>query len=507
MPEIDETDLQRRIGRILSDHPAVGLAVGVIADGRLTFFHGHGVSNIASNAPVTKDTVFRIASISKTFTAVAVMQLWERGLVDLDAPADDYLRAFRLIPGHPDWRPATLRHLLTHTAGIPQMVRPSRVLSSGWFGESFKLGHPLPTLAEHYRGGLRLAAEPGTVFTYSDHSFATVGQIVEDVSGVPLAAYLREHIFGPLGMAATDLLRSERVASRLAMGYVLRGGRVKPVTDRAWVTAAASSIYSTPRDMARYLAALLGGGANQHGRILQPETLATMFAPHYQPDPRVPGMGLGFFRADCGGHPAVEHQGVLPGFHSQIFLAPHDGVGLMAFTNGTRQAMRWLPVEFEALLRHLIGAPAQAFRTDVPHHPELWTGLCGRYRTRAQRTDMQAWLMLGAGADVLVRGGKLTLRILSPIPALWRGFALHPDDDRDPYAFRADLARLGLGAPRIVFSHDPAEAATRIYPEVLPLVWEKRPIGGTSRRTAGGTAGVPGETGELPPGRGEEAEA
>jgi CubicO group peptidase (beta-lactamase class C family) len=223
------------------------------------------------------------------------------------------------------------------------MVHPSRMLMSGWFGESFKLGQPVPTLAEYYRGGLRLVVEPGTTFTYSDHGFATLGQIVEDVSGKPLDGYFREHIFGPLGMADTDLLRSELVRSRLATGYSLRSGGPKAVTDRQWVIAAASSTYSIPGDMARYLAALLGGGANEHGSVLEPATLATMFEPHYQPDPRVPGFGLGFFRVDRGGHRAVEHQGVLPGFHSQIFVAPDDGVGVMAFTNGARQASGWLP--------------------------------------------------------------------------------------------------------------------------------------------------------------------
>ena len=97
--------------------------------------------------------------------------------------------------------------------------------------------------------------------------------------------------------------------------------------------------------MARFVAALLGGGSGEHGTILRPETVALMFEPHYQPDPRIPGMGLAFWRADLGGHPAVEHQGVLPGFNSQIFLAPDDGVGVMAFTNGSRNAASWLTAE------------------------------------------------------------------------------------------------------------------------------------------------------------------
>jgi CubicO group peptidase (beta-lactamase class C family) len=89
----------------------------VVRNGRLEFFHGHGAADIASNTPITADTVFRIASITKTFTAIAVMQLSEQGRIDLDAPAHDYLRAYRLLPAKAGFRPATVRDLLTHTAG------------------------------------------------------------------------------------------------------------------------------------------------------------------------------------------------------------------------------------------------------------------------------------------------------------------------------------------------------------------------------------------------------
>ena len=474
MPNIDQSELKRSVNAIVNRWPAVGLAVGVVRDAGLEFFFGHGVAHIESAIPVTEDTVFRMASITKTFTAIAVMQLEEQGLIDMDAPANDYLRGFRLVPAKAGWRPATTRHLLTHTAGVPEWVHPSRMINSGWFGESFPLGERLPTLAEYYRGGLRLAAEPGTIWTYTDHGVATLGQIAEDVSGQPLHRYFRERIFEPLGMTDTDLLRSQRLTSRLATGYRLRSNGAKAVTDRQWVTAAASSIYSTPRDMARYVAALLGGGSGEHGSILQPETVALMFEPHYQPDPRIPGMSLAFWRVDLGGHPAVEHQGVLPGFNSQIFLAPDDGVGVMAFTNGSRNAASWLTGEMEQLLRELIGFPRERIRSDVPQRPEIWGELCGRYRPRAQRTDMQAWGILGAGAEVGVRRGQLILRTLSAIPALYRGLQLHPDDKEDPYVFRIDLSKYGLGTVRVVFSRDPSGTTTGVHLDGLLLSAQKR---------------------------------
>jgi CubicO group peptidase (beta-lactamase class C family) len=136
----DELELQGRIDGILNRHPAVGLAVGVVRNGCLECFSGHGLADIASNTPVTQDTVFRIGSVTKTFTAIAVLQLWEQGLVDLDAPANDYLRGYRLIPAKARHRPATVRQLLTHTAGLPQLVRPWRAYT--------------PTLGQTVRFGL-----------------------------------------------------------------------------------------------------------------------------------------------------------------------------------------------------------------------------------------------------------------------------------------------------------------------------------------------------------------
>jgi CubicO group peptidase (beta-lactamase class C family) len=489
MPNVDQRQISARVDEILNRWPAVGLVAGVVRDGSAEFFYRHGLADIDGNTPVNEDTVFRIGSITKTFTAVAVMQLWERGLVDLDAPANDYLHAYRLVPANGHWRPATVRNLLTHTAGVPEWVRPMRMVRTRWFGESFALDEPLPTLAEFYRGALRLAVEPGTIWAYTDHGFATLGQIVEDLSGQPLDRYLRENVFEPLGMATSDLLRSDRVKARLARGYTLGSKGAKALTDRQGVTAAAGSIYSTPRDMARYLTALLGGGSGEGRAILKPQTVAMMFEPHYQPDPRIPGMGLAFWRADLSGHLAVEHQGVVPGFNSQIVLAPNEGVAVMAFTNGSRNASAWLTGGTQQLLRELIGAPDQGIRTDVPQRPDRWGDICGWYRRRAQRTDMMAWSMLGAGAEVTVRRGQLTVRTLSPVPALYRGLRLHPDDPDDPYVFRIDLSRYGLGTGRIVFSRDDAGATTGLHFEGILLSAEKSTTAVNPRMWARGAAG------------------
>ncbi|WP_448004283.1 serine hydrolase domain-containing protein [Agromyces bauzanensis] len=471
---LDERDLANRVDELLNRRAAVGLAVGVMRDGSLAFFAGRGFADLGTRNPVTPDTIFRIASITKTFTAIAAMQLWERGLIDLDAPANDSLRAYRLVPADPSWRPATVRHLLTHTAGVSEVAHAIEAFRPD-AGQSVPAGHPIPALAEFYRGGLRVEAEPGTRFRYSDHGFATGGQLVEDVNGQPLASYLREHVFEPLGMTDTTLDRADVDATRLATGYTItpRGAAVAPSRD--YVTAGAASAFTTTRDMARYLAALTGGGRNEHGSVLQPATLAMMFDAQYRPDPRLPGIGFSFFRVDVGGHRAVEHAGMIAGFDSHVIVAPDDGVGVMAFTNGSADAVQWMSTETRRLLAEVLGAPRAAIRTDVPQHPEVWAELCGRYRVRGPVTDVRMKAMVGAGIEVFASGGRLRLRFLTPIPPIYRGFVLHPDDPGDPYAFRMEFGVSEDSSPvRVVFARDPATTAMVVHLELMFLSAEQR---------------------------------
>lgn len=475
------TETEKWVTGLLNRRPVGGLALGVVRGGRLEHVSVHGLADLETREPIGEDTAFRIASISKTFTAVAVMQLWERGLVDLDAPAANYLSAYPLVLARPALRPPTLSHLLTHTAGIGELRSAADLLRPN-AGEGVHVDRPLPSLAEYYRRGLRIGTEPGTRWTYANHGFATLGQIVAEVSGEPFDHYLGEHVFTPLGMTDTDLIRTAHISRHLATGYEVRAHGPKPVTDRERTTPGASSVYSTPRDMARYLCALLGGGTNEHGSVLAPATLATMYAPHYQPDPRVPGMGLAFFRGEADGHHFVEHQGILPGFTSQMFVAPDDGLAVFALTNAAHRALLWLPGETEVLLRRLLGLPEQTIRTDVPQHPEVWGELCGWYTLGGRITDIRARAMAGSAVEVFVRGGRLMLRSLIPVPGMVRGIPLHPDDASDPYAFRVDLSRFGIGKARIVFSHEPKTGNTALHFVPIPLSLRKCAASRSSRR-------------------------
>ena len=466
------TDTAEFVDRMMSRRPAVGFALAVVRADQGPELVTRGVADVTSRRPVGPDTAFRIASITKTLTAVAVMTLLEDGLIGLDDPVDAHLRAFRLT-GPGGERAVTVRHLLTHTSGLPEVLSLPHALRPD-FGESVPPGARFPSLAEYYGGTLRAVAEPGRVFCYTNHGPATLGQLVEDVTGRSLQGYLRERVLGPWGMDSTDLGHTGRPTEGRATGYRLTARGPRAVEPRHMVTAGAAAAWSTPADMTRYATALLGGGTNEHGSVLPPRSLETMFAPHYRPHPGLPGMGLGFFRGERGGHPTVEHQGIIPGFDSNLVLAPDDGVGVVAMATGTRLAMFWLPDATGRLLGRLVGAPADRVREDLPQRPEVWPRVCGWYQVPTSFSDLRLRSIVGAGVQVLVRRGRLTLRCLNPAPALWRGVELHPDDPADPLMFRFDLAAAGLGPSRVAFRTDSRTGLMAMHLEVMPLTAHRR---------------------------------
>ena len=491
---INELDLKLKVVEVLDRWPSAGLAVVLVRDGSLEGFLGHGVADVESKEPITEDTVFRIGSITKTFTAIAVMQLCERGLVDLDAPANDYLRTFRLVPAKPSFRP-TVRHLLTHTAGIGYWRRLSDLLQPG-VGSGDRAGRSgAPPLSEYYRRGLPVEVEPGTKWAYSNHGFAALGQIVEDVSGQPFEDYLRERIFEPLGMDHTDLVRSERVRSRLATGYVLRSRGLNAVADREVPTPGGGGIYSAAADVVRYIASLQRMYAGERDLVLKPETLASMFHPHFQLDPRLPGMGLAFELGEESAHKTIGKTGIVSGFHSAIVLAPEDRIGVVVLSNtGGLDGRNATALLAGALLRRRLGLPDHSIRTDIPARPEAWSEICGWYSPDpGPVTNLFTRALMGAGAEVTVHHGQLMLKPLHPVPAIRRGMRLHPDDPNDPWAFRVEMPEYGINL-RVVFSHsaEKGRTITRLLTDTFSL--QKRPDARNPRPwvqgglLAGGTA-------------------
>ena len=477
----DEPDLRRLVASALNRWPTTGMAIAIVREGGVEFVC-HGVADVRTGRAITADTVFRIGSLTKTITAVAVMQLSEQGLVDLDAPAHDYLRAFQLVPAKAGIRPVTVRHLLTHTAGVGYWRRLSDVLHPA-VGSGVTARSVVP-LAEYYRGGLRVDVEPGTRWAYSNHGFAALGQIIEDVSGEPLDRHFRDRVFAPLGMTHTDFILSDRLRADLATGYVVRSRGPVPVTPREVPTPGGGGLYSTAADMASYLTALLRGGVNDHGRVLAAETVASMFRPHFQPDPRIAGMGLGFELRDERGRTFVGKGGTISGFLSAIEMAPEAGLGVIVLTNTGRLDNRGAAEPLAAMLvRHLLRLPDAPVRDDIAPRPDTWGELCGWYAPDAGPvTNLFLRVTMGAGVEVVVRGGQLVVKPLTPIPAMRAGMVLHPDDPDDPRVFRVVMPQYGRTS-RVVFTDD---GPRRLLLDVMSF--EKRPDARNPRRVIKGVA-------------------
>lgn len=414
-----------------------GLAVGIVHEGRLVYAKGFGVADQRQKRPVTPDTVFRIGSISKTFTSIGVMQLWEQGKVDLDAPVNKYLKHYKV--GHPDAGapPITLRHIFTHTTGLGDLLSLRALLPNQKDLSIAAKPGQAPSVADFYKkiGGITTELYPGSKWSYDNHAYGTLGQIIEDVSGQPFGDYMIEHVFEPLGMMKSDYYRSDRVRELLAEGYMPSPKGMKIVNFTDIVVPGAGSIFSSVNEMHKYVSALMNGGKNEHGTVLKPETLEMMYTPQYQHDPRLPAMGITFWLENADGHRIVWHGGGWPGFISAMMVAPDDKVAVLAFTNASNRVPWAVAGE---LMRRLLDVPAEKVQPpyqDIPSAPHIWSELTGVYMPKPGiSTNGRVWATYGGGFQVLVQGGQLTLQSFAG--AFKGGLPLYPADKDDPYAFQ-----------------------------------------------------------------------
>src|SRR2546426_3203806 len=210
-------DLRSLLVKATRRHGLGGAAVAIVRPEERPLIECVGLADRDKNSSVDPNTVFRIASISKTMTAIGVMQLRDRGLFELDDPVNKYLTKFTVEPppGGPD---VTFRHLLTHTAGIGELPRVADLVRR----EAWGMGKPRAAAADLgavYRGTLRPETVAGAKWAYANHGFPVLGQLVEDISGRSFAEHMHEHLFAPLDMTSTGYTRTDGTDDRLATGY------------------------------------------------------------------------------------------------------------------------------------------------------------------------------------------------------------------------------------------------------------------------------------------------
>jgi CubicO group peptidase (beta-lactamase class C family) len=261
--------LDRAISTQLDAEHLRGATVAVVRDGRLLLAKGYGFADEAGRTPVVADqTLFRIGSVTKLFTATAVMQLVEQGQLDLRADVNTYLRGFRIPATHP--QPITLAHLLTHTAGFEERATIMPASSA----ELWPLGQHL---ANRQPARVR---PPGELASYSNYGMALAGHIVAEVSGVPFERYIEERILRPLEMRRSSVQQPPppELDSLLSGGFMSVGGAFQPRPFEYVQDAPAGAVSATATDMANFMLAHLQHGRFGQQRILQDATAQEMLS-------------------------------------------------------------------------------------------------------------------------------------------------------------------------------------------------------------------------------------
>ncbi|MEA2697202.1 MAG: hypothetical protein QOI66_1473 [Myxococcales bacterium] len=324
-----------------------GLVFGVVIDGELAYQKGFGARAVGGTIPPDADTLYRIGSVTKTFTSAAILKLRDEGKLSLDDPAVRYLPELGAVKyPTPDSPPITLRHLLTHSSGLPRIGPFNYTQADHDVTEAELLGG---------LGGVSLAAAPGTTASYSNFGFGLLGVVVKRVAGIRYRDYVSAAILAPLGMSSTRWAEGDVPAERLATAYQ-RGpaGLQKMAHWRLGASEAAGGLYSSLRDMARYAAFQLAAypprndqdqgplrrSSLREAHVLQRPTglsVAVTSAVHDAPpmiEANTGGVGLAWHgRQTCQFEQIVDHAGGTEGYAALIQLLPQRGVGVVALTN------------------------------------------------------------------------------------------------------------------------------------------------------------------------------
>lgn len=369
-------------------HP--GLAVGIVYDGELLWGKGYGYADITAKKPITLDTRFRIASISKTFTAVSILQLRDVGRLSLDDTASSYLDWFTLR--YEDAPPITIRNLLSHTAGLPRDAH-----------KPLWTGYETPTWKE-FKAVLnerRPTQPPNNQFAYSNFGYSILGAIIEEVSGQAWADYCQQHILDPLGMTETFAIPNAD-DERLAKGY----SRADEEYQRSPMPfflmnsfEASANFASSLNDLVKYAGFHLSIEASG---VLSPHTLRDMHRIHWLMDTWDGGYGFGTELYRIRDWTISGHSGGYPGYLTQFTLCREHNMAVIALSNAIDSGTRpYVEQSYKLVLPEVIKATQSA----QPQLEPIWDSYLGVYAN--------AWSLM----KVVIREGQLQLLSLDAVDA------------------------------------------------------------------------------------------
>lgn len=376
-------------------------SIALVDDQRVLWADGFGYQDAEEKQPATADTVYRVGSISKLFTDIAVLQLVEAGKLDLDAPITKYLPDFH--PQNPYGVNLTLRQMMSHRSGL---VRESPV------GNYFDPDEPTLAATVASLNDTRLVYRPETKTKYSNAALAVVGAVLEQQLEVSHPERVRQTILAPLEMRHSSFVVTPRIEPHLATGWM------RTYDDRRFAaptfllgTGPAGNLYASVNDLASFLKSLFNNAQVGSTQIMSPATLALMTTPITDPDGKPQGFGLGFRIHDLDGHKKVGHGGAVYGFSTQLEALPERKLGVVAAASldGTNGVVGRLS---DYALRLMLAAqdhqPLPSYRTTIPVPPGRAQELVGSYSADADDAVVRISELNG---DVYLRRGSYRYRL------------------------------------------------------------------------------------------------
>jgi CubicO group peptidase (beta-lactamase class C family) len=396
-----------------------GAAVLVIQDGKVTLKAGYGFADIRDRVPVDPErTRFRVASISKLFTATAVMQVVEQGKADLNADVNTYLQAFKIQPNYPE--PVTLANILTHTAGFDDRYLG---LSTPMAGAPLPLGQYLAQTMPPR------VLPPGKVLAYSNHAYALAGHVVENVSGEAFPAYVSNYIFTPLEMTSSSFGIPYPTPPDIAVPYHAggdEGGFKRGELDRLQ-GGPAGDLITTAADIAKFMLVHLNKGVyGDDERLLSEPSIARMHERHFAQADGLDGFAYGFMEGHRNGVRWIGHDGSWTGFCAQLVMSPDTRSGFFVVYNTDCRFLTSASLRkslFDVLWPSSNAAPAVA----DPAAEQRAQGLAGTYMAvRRARSD---FTVMAAAASQLTIKAQDQGKLLVHWPAAGRGLLFLPRGD------------------------------------------------------------------------------
>jgi len=534
-------EVARRLeGWIAAEVEAKGLpalSIAVVDDQRVVWARGFGFADPKTRTPATAETVYRVGSVSKLFTDLAVMQIVVQGRLDLDAPVSRVLPEF--APRNPFNVPITLRQLMSHRSGL---VREPPV------GHYFDPDPPPLEKVVRSLAGTTLVYEPGTRTKYSNAGVAVLGAVVQRVRGEPFSKAIARTLFEPMGMSRSSFEPSPALVRSTAQGMMWSyDGQTVPTPAFLLGTGPAGNLVSTVLDLGRFLSCLFAGGRVTGGAVVKPETLRLMMEPQPGKVGESPTFGLGFALSQLDQERRIGHGGAVYGFATQLEALPDKKLGAIVIT--TRDCANGIARHVaETALRLMLAVrqsrPLPLIETTLPILQERARQLDGRFvrgdkvidlierggkiylspfgdgmtvELRAQGDSLQVDDRLAFGARLLAEKNRISLgdewydrkpaETPAPSPARWNGLIGEYGWDHDVLdilekdgqlhaliewffdyplkeagADRFQFPGHGLYAGEgLVFTRGPGGQATQV--EAASVVFRRRPLDGEGGKT------------------------